>query len=411
MEFAKLVARVQAILTTPKTEWPSIASEPASVANLYKQYILVLAAVPAVVGFVKQSVIGTTVPFAGTVRVGFAAGLTSTVLTYVLLLVTIYLLALVTNALAPKFGGQKDLVQALKLVAYAYTASFVASVGQLIPWLGLLIVLIGGIYGIYLFYLGVPHTMRCPQQRAALYTTAVVIIAIVLGVVLGGLVGVMTGVGTLPPPGHNEARLEQDNGAIGKLERWSERMEAASKKLEAAQESGDAETQQEAMREMVGSVLGGQVETLPPNRLKSFLPDTLAGMNRSAFSAERQAAMGLQISDADATYVDGAGNSLKLEISDLGGANAIMAFASWAAFQHERETDNGYEKSYKQGERVLHERWNRETNSGEYSVLLARRFLVKVSGKTRDIEELKAAVDELSLSELESLGTEASRPN
>jgi hypothetical protein len=410
MDFGKLIARVQAVLTTPKREWPIIGSEPASVAEIYKTYILVLAAVPAVAGLVKQSVIGTTVPVAGTVRVGFGAGLISMVLTYVLLLATIYIIALATNALAPKFGGQKDQVQALKVVAYAYTASFVASIGQLVPWLGLLIVLLGGIYGIYLFYLGLPHTMKCPQERAAVYTAAVVIIAIVLGVLLGGLVGVMTGFGTLPPPGQSEARVEQD-GTMGKLESWSERMEAANKKLEAAQQSGNAEAEQEAMREMVGTVFGGQVETLPPDRLKAFLPKTLAGMNRSAFSAERQATMGLQISEADATYVDEAGNSLKLEITDLGGANAIMAFASWAAVERERETDDGYEKSSKQGERVLHERWNRETSSGEYGVLLAQRFLVNVSGKRRDIEELKAAVDELSLNELEALRNEGSRAN
>ena len=134
-------------------------------------------------------------------------------------------------------------------------------------------------------------------------------------------------------------------------------------------------------------------------------------MNRSAFSAERTATMGLQISEADATYGDEAGNSLQLEITDLGGANAIMAFASWAAVERERETDDGYEKTYKQGERVLHERWNRETRSGEHGVLLAQRFLVKVSGEGQDIEELKAAVDELNLNELEALRDEGSRAN
>lgn len=41
MDFNKLIARVKAILFTPKTEWPVIAGEPATIADLYKNYILI----------------------------------------------------------------------------------------------------------------------------------------------------------------------------------------------------------------------------------------------------------------------------------------------------------------------------------------------------------------------------------
>src|SRR5690606_29187893 len=58
MDFNKLIARIKAILTTPKTEWPVIAAESETVAGLYKNYILVLAAIPAVMGFIKSSIIG-----------------------------------------------------------------------------------------------------------------------------------------------------------------------------------------------------------------------------------------------------------------------------------------------------------------------------------------------------------------
>ena len=34
MDFAKIIARIKAILTTPKTEWPVVATEPASVSGL-----------------------------------------------------------------------------------------------------------------------------------------------------------------------------------------------------------------------------------------------------------------------------------------------------------------------------------------------------------------------------------------
>ncbi len=410
MDFGKLMGRVKGILTTPKAEWATIAAEPATVADLYKNYILVMAAIPALFGFIKQSIVGTSVPFAGTVRVGLGAGLSGMVLTYALVLVMIYLIALATNALAPKFGGQKDQVQALKAVAYAYTASFVASIGQILPWLGFLLVLAGGIYGIYLLYAGLPYTMKCPKERAALYTGVLVIIAIVFGILLGGLVGLMTGFGEPLARPQSGTWLDR-NSTMGKLEAWSEHMEAASKKMDAAQESGDEKAQQEAMRAMVGSVFGGQVETLSPARLKTFLPETLLGRKRTTFSAERQAAMGMQVSEARATYVDEANNLLELELKDLGGANAIMAFANWAALERERETENGYEKTYKQRGRVLHERWNRQLHSGEYGAVLAQRFTVKVSGKAPSIETLKSAVSELNLTDLEALKDEGSGAN
>ncbi len=51
MDFNKLFARVKGILLTPKTEWPAIASEPTTVADLYKGYIIWLAAIPPLFSF------------------------------------------------------------------------------------------------------------------------------------------------------------------------------------------------------------------------------------------------------------------------------------------------------------------------------------------------------------------------
>ena len=43
-----IVTRVKAILTSPKTEWPVIAAETTTVADLYKNYVIILAAIPAI---------------------------------------------------------------------------------------------------------------------------------------------------------------------------------------------------------------------------------------------------------------------------------------------------------------------------------------------------------------------------
>ena len=52
MDFSKIVDRARNILTTPKTEWPAIGAEgttAASIPDLYRNYIVVVAAIPAVI--------------------------------------------------------------------------------------------------------------------------------------------------------------------------------------------------------------------------------------------------------------------------------------------------------------------------------------------------------------------------
>ncbi len=413
MDINKMIARVKAILLTPKTEWPVIAAEPATVADLYKNWIVILAAIPAVAGFIKGSIIGTT--FLGvTYRAGIGAGLTGAIVGYALGLAMAYVMALIIDALAPNFGGEKNPVQALKTVAYAWTASWVAGAAQIIPGIGWLIALAGGIYGIYLLYLGLPHTMKAPAEKAGGYTAVSVIIAIVLSWICALVVGGIIGTGALMSAGAGNVRLGDSSGnvtidadsALGKLAAAGQKMEAASKQLEAAQKSGDADAQAKAMGAVMGAAMGGgdQVEALSPDLLKPFVPATLAGLARTDFSAEKNGAMGMQVSEAHATYSDNAsGRSLRLEVTDMGSAKGLMAMAGWAALQQERETEHGYEKTYKVDGRLVHEEWNSQDKHGEYGIVLGDRFAVKLSGDADSMDQLKAAVAGINLAGLEAL--------
>ena len=139
----KLIARIKGILMTPRTEWPLIAAEPASIGSLYTGYILIMAAIPAVIRFVSSSLIGVPVPFLGYYRIDVGTGLTLAVVSYVLSLLGVFIVALIVEALAPTFSGEKSRVQALKVVAYSYTASWVAAIIGIIPGLVLLSALLG----------------------------------------------------------------------------------------------------------------------------------------------------------------------------------------------------------------------------------------------------------------------------
>jgi hypothetical protein len=396
---SKLIERAQRILMSPKTEWPVIAAEPDTTAGLYKNYIVILAALGPIAMFLKTTLIGTQVPFLGTFRLDMGTGLIQLVLGYILSLVAVYVFALIVNALAPTFGGQKDSVQSLKVVAYSMTAGWIAGVGQLLPWIGMLIGLAGGIYSIYLLYLGLPVTMKSAPDKAAGYTAVSVIAAIILfwicALVVGGIIGssMLGGYGVGGPAVTHSGGFDKNSRGAA-IEEWGKQIEKAGKQVEqSAAESGGVPTGA-AIGQMMGAIVGGNkgVEALPTDQMKTFLPETLAGLPRTNVAAQRNNAMGIQVSEASADYADGAGRNLELEITDTGGAQGFVALAAWANVEQEREWDGGYERDYRADGRMVHERWDGKNGSGEYGVIVGQRFSVKVSGKAASMDELKAAL-------------------
>lgn len=187
-----LVERVQSILLRPKETWPTVAAEAADPASIYTRYLVILAAIPAIAAFIGLSVIGISgiSGFAGTLRLPIATGLVNMVLSYVLSLAIVYVVALIVDALAPTFGGTKDRLAALKLVAYASTAAFVGGIFSLIPAIAFLGML-AALYSIYLFYTGVAVLMRSPADKSAAYTAVVVVCTIVVGVVMAAFISLL----------------------------------------------------------------------------------------------------------------------------------------------------------------------------------------------------------------------------
>ncbi len=166
-----LVDRIKNIIIGPKEEWPIIAGEETNTQALYTGYIMILAAIG---------------PLALLIRT-MAVGAVGTIVGYIISLVMVYVVALIVDVLAPTFGGEKNFIQSLKLVAYSSTAAWLAGIFQLLGVLGGLVGLIALIYSLYTFYLGVPVLKKCPQDKAVGYTVVVVVCVLVLGAILATL--------------------------------------------------------------------------------------------------------------------------------------------------------------------------------------------------------------------------------
>src|ERR1051326_7507221 len=92
-----LIERVKNILIEPKAEWPRIKREPGDVVYLFANYVAVLAAIPAICGWIAWIVVGAPV----------VTGVLITLIRYALSFVSVYLVALLVDGLGPTFDGEK----------------------------------------------------------------------------------------------------------------------------------------------------------------------------------------------------------------------------------------------------------------------------------------------------------------
>lgn len=182
-----LVDRVKNILLRPKEEWGRIDAEPATVAGIFKSWVLPLAAIGPVCMFVGQMLFGYSA-FGFTYRPPLSFALSGALTSYVGALIGVFVMMQVFNALAPNFGGQKNEVQAMKVAAYSCAAAWVAGVFAIVPALATIGVLLG-LYSLYLLWLGAPRLMRVPDDKAATYTIVAVVATILVFIVVGIIVG------------------------------------------------------------------------------------------------------------------------------------------------------------------------------------------------------------------------------
>lgn len=405
-----LVDRVKNILLTPKTEWPVIAGEKSTTAELMTGYVAILAAIPAICGFIGGSLVGYGA-FGVSFRTPIVAGLSIAIFGYVMSFISIIIVSQIINALAPTFGAQKDLPQATKVAVYAFTAAWIGGIFTILPAMSILGILTS-LYSIYLLYLGLPLLMKNPEDKSIGYTAVVVIATIVVSIIIGVIaaaVGGLTGAsrGMLGDIGSSRSASNvtiDPDSKLGKLEAFGKKMEEAGKKMEAAQKSGNQEEAGKAAVAMLGTALGGgkSVEPVDIEMLKPFVPETFAGLGKKSSRAEKAGALGIMVSKAEARYADDSGKRVELEVSDVGGAGGMLAFAGWAMVQGEKQDEYGSEKTGKVDGRLVHEK-TRKDGRNEYNIVLGERFIVTAKGNGVDLNTLKSAVAGLDLGKLEAM--------
>lgn len=410
-----LIDRVKAIILSPKTEWPVIAAETGDIGSIYKNYLIYLAAIAPIAMFLGLSVFGMSIGPV-TIRQGFFSGLMQGVVTFVLALVMFYVIALIVDALAPTFKGEKNLNNAFKLVAYGSTAAMVAGILYLIPALSIL-VLLASLYSLYTLYIGLPVLMKCPPGKALPYTAVLIVCGIVAGIVFamlsscfrpspgplgadaGGAISIKT------PQGEVTIDKSKIEAATKKLQEASKQVEASSQKVTEAAKSADPAQAGKALAEALGAMaaaVGGR-EPVSANVLKDLMPESIGDLKRESFETKDAAAMGIKGSMAEAEYGSG-DRKIELRIADAGGLAGLMSLAGWANITGEKDNKNESEKVYKQGSRTVREHINKGNKEVEYSLILGNGVMIEAEGRGTDIAALKKIIEALPLAKLEAIG-------
>ena len=62
MNLINLIERLKGILLRPKQEWQTISAETTTIAELYKNYIVILAAIGPLASIIGMSIVGISLP-------------------------------------------------------------------------------------------------------------------------------------------------------------------------------------------------------------------------------------------------------------------------------------------------------------------------------------------------------------
>jgi len=189
---------------------------------------------------------------------------------------------------------------------------------------------------------------------------------------------------------------------------------AAAAAQKAADEAGSdlakgAEGFAKAMEGMAGALAGAAnaanggkaVDPVSFRDLQTALP-TLSGWTQGKPKGERMTSP-VSFSQSEANYTSGE-QDVDVKIVDSGFNQILLApWTMFLAAGYEKETEEGYEKSFKLGEYPGFEKWDSEDKRGELNFVVAQRFLVSVEGKVDDAKVLREIAEKVDTAKLAAL--------
>jgi hypothetical protein len=157
INYKVLLSRVIELLISPRKTFEVIASEPDPGKELILRYVLLLALIPSVAGFLGNLLYGQ----------GFFHSFFYSLLQVGVFVGSVFILGILISTMAPSFGASRNENLSFRLAAYVSTPVWILGFLILVPDLTLLAALLGFGYAIYLFYIGSQVLLEIPAEEAA----------------------------------------------------------------------------------------------------------------------------------------------------------------------------------------------------------------------------------------------------
>lgn len=177
-----VLQHVWGLFAHPQEEWKDIRGERCTVSKCYCSHVLILAAIPAIAGFIGTSMVGWQVGSHEVNKLTTESALSIAVLFYIGMLVTVFAMGKTIHWMGQTYGTTQPLPQCIALAAYTATPLFLIGVMLLYPvlWLNLILGLPALGYTVYLLYVGLPIMMEVSEEKGFLYSSAVLAVGLVM---------------------------------------------------------------------------------------------------------------------------------------------------------------------------------------------------------------------------------------
>ena len=191
---------VWGLFAQPAKEWKSIKDERCTVGKCFCSHVLILAAIPAIAGYIGTTQVGWSFGNFEPHRLTTQSAMQIAILTYLTMLVAVFSLGKAIHWMGQTYGSKQTLPQAIALAAYTATPMWLMGFFFLYPilWVNMLVGLPALAYTVFLLYTGVPVMMGVSKERGFLFASAVLSVGLVMLVAVLGAMAILWSMGIGP---------------------------------------------------------------------------------------------------------------------------------------------------------------------------------------------------------------------
>ena len=169
------------LLANPSKGWEQVKQEGMTIKQCYARYVVPLSLIAAVSAYIGTSIVGWRVGYDNTVTLTSSSALKLSVLSFLAMLVVVYVLAKTIHWMATTYDSHRPLQDCFLLAAFSAIPLYLVGITLLypVPWFIYLIGLPALGYSVALLYTGVPIMMDVNKEKGFLFSSAILAFGLV----------------------------------------------------------------------------------------------------------------------------------------------------------------------------------------------------------------------------------------